>query len=154
VIDVGGGSSELVVGTAVDGVTWWASCPLGSSDIAHDFLAADPPSARDVEHARECVRLAFTGIAPPPSTTAVAVGARSLRSLVGPVLDTEALRSSLQLLLGSSRGELAVSLGLEVDRVRLLPAVLLILEAVSDLIGAPLQIVSGGLREGVLLDSR
>ena len=154
VIDVGGGSSELVVGTPGQGVTWWASFPLGSSDIAHDFLTADPPSAGDVEHARERVRQALAGIAPPPSTSAVAIGADSLVRLVGPVLDADAFRSSLALLLGSSRGELARGLGFEVERLRLLPAGLLILEAVSKLLGTPLQIVSGGLREGVLLDAR
>jgi exopolyphosphatase/guanosine-5'-triphosphate,3'-diphosphate pyrophosphatase len=153
VIDVGGGSSELVVGTPAQGVTWWTSFPLGSSDIARDFLVADPPSADDVEHARQSVRQALTGITPPPSTTAVAIGAHSLGRLVGPVLDADTFGSSLQLLLGSSRSDLASRLGLEVERLRLLPAGLLILEAVSKLVGTPLQVVSGGLREGILLDS-
>ena len=30
VIDVGGGSCELVTGTVADGVTWWRSVPIGS----------------------------------------------------------------------------------------------------------------------------
>ena len=69
------------------------------------------------------------------------------------MLDADTFGSSLKLLLGSSRSELVASLGLDVERLRLLPAGLLILEAVSKLVGAPLQIVSGGLREGVLLDA-
>lgn len=154
VVDVGGGSCELAVGTPVDGVTWWASFPLGSSDIAHHFLAGDPPSSSDVEHARECVRETLAGIEPPSTVTAVAVGANSLGRLVGPVLDAGTFGSSLKLLLGSSRSDLVASLGLDLERLRLLPAALLILEAVSKLVGAPLQIVSGGLREGVLLEAR
>jgi exopolyphosphatase/guanosine-5'-triphosphate,3'-diphosphate pyrophosphatase len=153
VVDVGGGSCELVAGTMVEGVSWWASVPLGSSDIAHQFLAGDPPSAGAVAQARECLREALTGIEPPPTVAAVAVGANSLGRLVGPVLDADTLGSSLKLLLGSTRSELVTSLGLEVERLRLLPAGLLILEAVSKLVGAPLRIVSGGLREGVLLDT-
>jgi exopolyphosphatase/pppGpp-phosphohydrolase len=42
---------------------------------------------------------------------------------------------------------------LDPERVRLLPAGLLILEAASKLFGASLQIGSGGLREGVLLEA-
>lgn len=84
----------------------------------------------------------------------MAVGANSLGRLVGPVLDADAFGASLKLLLGSTRSEQAASLGLDLERLRLLPAGLLILEAVSKLVGAPLQIVSGGLREGVLLDAR
>jgi exopolyphosphatase/guanosine-5'-triphosphate,3'-diphosphate pyrophosphatase len=152
VIDVGGGSSELVVGTPAQGVTWWVSFPLGSSDIARDFLAGDPPSAGDVKQARDRVRQALTGIAPPPSAAAIAIGADSLGRLVGPVLDDDAFRSSLQLLFGSSRGELGRLLGIEIERLRLLPAGLLILEAVSKLLGRPLQVISGGLREGLLLE--
>jgi exopolyphosphatase/guanosine-5'-triphosphate,3'-diphosphate pyrophosphatase len=41
---------------------------------------------------------------------------------------------------------------LDLERVRLLPAGLLILEAVSQLFGVALQVGSGGLREGVLLE--
>ena len=154
VVDVGGGSCELAVGTMVEGVSWWASFPLGSSDLAHEFLAGDPPSAGDVARARECLRETLAGIEPPPTITAVAVGANSLGRLVGPVLDADTFGSALKLLLGSRRSELATSLGLDLERLRLLPAGLLILEAVSKLVGAPLQIVSGGLREGVLLDAR
>jgi len=154
VVDVGGGSCELAVGTLVDGVTWWASFALGSSDIAHDFLAGDPPSAHEVEQARECLRETLKEVEPPPAITAIAIGANSLGRLVGPVLDADTFGSSLKLLLGSSRSDLVASLGLDLERLRLLPAGLLILESVSKLVGAPLQIVSGGLREGVLLDSR
>jgi exopolyphosphatase/pppGpp-phosphohydrolase len=36
--------------------------------------------------------------------------------------------------------------------VRLLPAGILVLEAMSDLLGRPLRIARGGLREGVILE--
>lgn len=153
VVDVGGGSCELAVGTPLQGATWFASFPLGSSDLAHDFLAGDPPSASDVERARERLRKTLSAITPPPTISAVAVGAASLGRIVGPVLDADAFGDSLKLLLGSRRRDLVAALGLDLERLRLLPAGLLILEAVSRLVGAPLQIVSGGIREGVLLQA-
>src|SRR5437763_14264996 len=38
VVDVGGGSSELVVGIAPDRVCWYASLALGSGELAHGLL--------------------------------------------------------------------------------------------------------------------
>ncbi len=44
--------------------------------------------------------------------------------------------------------------GVDVQRARLLAGGLLILEAVSELFEAPLELGRGGLREGLLLDAR
>ena len=43
--------------------------------------------------------------------------------------------------------------GLDLERVRLLPAGLLILQRASELFGAPLEIARGGVREGLLLEA-
>ena len=48
--------------------------------------------------------------------------------------------------------EVARRFELDPERVRLLPAGIMILEAISDRLGVPLQIGNGGLREGVILD--
>ena len=48
--------------------------------------------------------------------------------------------------------EVARRFELDPERVRLLPAGILVLEAISDLLGLPLRIARGGLREGVLLE--
>ena len=45
VVDVGGGSTELVVGTAQDGVTWSVSLPLGSSVVTHSEPPLGPADA-------------------------------------------------------------------------------------------------------------
>ena len=42
---------------------------------------------------------------------------------------------------------------LDADRVRLLPAGLLILEAAAERFGRPLEVARGGLREGLLLEA-
>ena len=48
--------------------------------------------------------------------------------------------------------EVARRFELDTERVRLLPAGILVLEAISDLLQLPLRIARGGLREGVLLE--
>jgi len=48
--------------------------------------------------------------------------------------------------------EVARRFELDPQRVRLLPAGILVLEAICDRLGRPLQIGRGGLREGVILE--
>ncbi len=76
----------------------------------------------------------------------------SLLQLGGSMLDADAFRRSEELLSTHSAAEVAAGSGLDTERVRLLPAGLLILQAAAALFGVPLRVNSGGLREGVLLD--
>ena len=98
---------------------------------------------------------ALRGIQVPHPAEAVAVGgsATSLRQLAGPLLDAAAFARSLTLLGSQPAAEVARRFGLELERVRLLPAGLLILEAASQMFGTSLQIARGGVREGVLLEA-
>jgi exopolyphosphatase/pppGpp-phosphohydrolase len=48
VVDVGGGSSELVVGRVPDRISWSASFPLGSGDLARSYLRSDPPLPEEI----------------------------------------------------------------------------------------------------------
>jgi exopolyphosphatase/guanosine-5'-triphosphate,3'-diphosphate pyrophosphatase len=155
VVDVGGGSSELVVGTAPDTVTWSTSFAVGSGDLADDCLRSDPPSQAELLDARARVRRALEGFDAPHPIEAVAVGgsAASLQRLAGPLLDANAFRRSLKLLAAQRRADVARRFALDVERVRLLPAGLLILQGASELFGASLEIAHGGLREGVLLEA-
>ncbi len=155
VVDVGGGSSELVVGSAPDRVRWCTSFPVGSGSLADGCLRSDPPSAAELAQARARIAQALAGLEVPRPVEAVAVGgsATSLRRLAGPLLDAEAFAHSLGLLATEKAGEIAGRFAIDLERVRLLPAGLLILEAASTLFGAPLQIGCGGIREGVLLEA-
>ena len=154
VVDVGGGSSELAVGTPPDGVSWWVSVPLGSGDLADICLRSDPPSRAELEDARARVHEVLAGVRPPRPAVAVAVGgsATSVRRLVGPVLDSEAIRAALDTLVALRAADVARRFAMDAQRVALLPAGLVILEAVSTLLEAPLRIGRGGLREGILLE--
>jgi exopolyphosphatase/guanosine-5'-triphosphate,3'-diphosphate pyrophosphatase len=154
VVDVGGGSSELVVGAAPDAIDWWASFALGSGGVAEAFLRSDPPAPSELSAARAHVESAFAGLEVPRPAEAVAVGgsAASLCRLAGPWLDGEAFRRAFALLSSERASEIAARFALDRERVRLLPAGLLILEAASEVFGVALAIGQGGIREGVLLE--
>lgn len=154
VVDVGGGSSELVVGRVPDQVQWWMSLPLGSGDLARGYLHSDPPSSAELSAARHEVNSTIGELEVPRPAEAAAVGgsAASLARLAGRILDRAAFKRALGQLAAAPRREVAQRFGLDVERVRLLPAGLLILEAASERFRAPLVVAGGGLREGVLME--
>lgn len=153
VVDVGGGSTEIVVGTLSHGVTWAESFRVGSGYLADHYLRSDPPALDELENLRRHVQGVFEGLEVPPPRVAYAVGgsATSLRRLVGAVLDHESLTRGIRLLGERPAAEIAQEFELHPERVRLLPAGMLLLDAVADLLGVELRVAKGGLREGVLL---
>lgn len=154
VVDVGGGSSEIIVGTVAEGVRGVRSFKIGSGAVAEEFLTNDPPSAAEVRALRDHIDDFFEGVEVEHPEQAVAVGgsATSLRTLVGAVLEYETLERAVRVLTGDPIAEVARRFELDPRRVRILPAGVLILEKLSELLGQPLQIGKGGLREGVILD--
>lgn len=155
VVDVGGGSSEVIVGHAPDMVGWSRSFAVGSGDVADAFLRSDPPSRSQVARARAHVETAFAGASAPDTAAAVAVGgsATSLRRLAGERLDEPAFRRLFELLMNARAAEISRRYALDQQRVRLLPAGLLILQAAAELFGGTLRIGRGGIREGALLEA-
>jgi exopolyphosphatase/guanosine-5'-triphosphate,3'-diphosphate pyrophosphatase len=154
VVDVGGGSTEIAVGTLADGVEWSTSFSFGSGFLADAYLAGDPPSPAELAAVREHARDALAAIAPGRVDAAIAVGgsAASLRRLVGDELDAGSLDRALRLLSSGPAADVALRFDLDPQRVRLMPAGLLALDAAAGALGRPLQIGCGGLREGVVLD--
>jgi exopolyphosphatase/guanosine-5'-triphosphate,3'-diphosphate pyrophosphatase len=154
VVDVGGGSSEVVLGSAAEGLHSVRSFKIGSGALADDFLSNDPPSPSELRAVREHIAEFFDGVELEQPGQAVAVGgsATSLRTLVGAALEYETLERAIRVLTGDSIAEVARRFELDPRRVRLLPTGVLLLEKLSELLGQPLQIGKGGLREGVILD--
>ncbi len=155
VVDAGGGSCEFVVGTVPDRVEWFASFPLGSADLTDECLPSDPPTAAELGRASERVQAVFDGVQPPPASHAVAVGgsATSVRRIAGPLLDDSAFERVMAELVAARSVDVAERFALDADRVRLLPAGLLILRAAAERFGRPLEVARGGLREGLLLEA-
>ena len=154
VVDVGGGSSEIAVGDPVGRMRWSESFRIGSGFLADSYLRSDPPGIDELEKLRRHVAGTFEGLRPPPASSAVAVGgtATSLRRLLGGELVHDTLERGIRVLSSTPIGSVAERFELDPERVRLLPAGILILEAVSDLLELPLRIARGGLREGILLE--
>jgi exopolyphosphatase / guanosine-5'-triphosphate,3'-diphosphate pyrophosphatase len=154
VIDVGGGSSEIAIGRPDGEMEWTESFRIGSGFLADSYLRSDPPSIGELEKVRGHVAGTFEGLAPPRAHEAVAVGgtATSLRRLLGAELSHETLERGIRVLGTTPIAEVAARFELDVERIRLLPAGILVLEAISDLLQLPLRIARGGLREGVLLE--
>jgi exopolyphosphatase/guanosine-5'-triphosphate,3'-diphosphate pyrophosphatase len=153
VVDVGGGSSEVVLGTVTDGMRSVQSFKIGSGSLADDLLSSDPPSPSEIRAVRDAIADFFADEEFERPDQAVAVGgsATSLRSLVGSVLEYETLERAIRVLTGDPIAEVAKRFELDPRRVRILPTGVLLLEKLSELLGRPLQIGKGGLREGVIL---
>lgn len=154
VVDVGGGSTELAIGTVADGVEWSETFRLGSGFLTDSYVGSDPPAPSELQSVREHATGVFEGLTPPPFERAVAVGgsATSLRRMVGAELSHDALERGVRILCTTPIDEVARRFELDPRRVRLLPAGILVLEAVGDCLGHALMIGGGGLREGVIIE--
>jgi exopolyphosphatase / guanosine-5'-triphosphate,3'-diphosphate pyrophosphatase len=154
VVDVGGGSSEIVLGTVAGGADQVHSFQIGSGMLAEELLESDPPSAAELREVREYINKFFEDVEVEQPDQAVAVGgsATSLRRLVGAVLEYETLERGVRVLASDPIDEVARRFELDPRRVGILPTGVLLLEKISQLLGQPLQIGKGGLREGVILD--
>lgn len=154
VVDVGGGSSEVILGTISEGVREVKSFKIGSGSLADDFIDNDPPSASEIRAVRDHIGDFFDGVDLEKPDQAVAVGgsATSLRTLVGAVLEYETLERGIRVLASDPVEDVAKRFELDPRRVRILPTGVLLLEKLSELLGQPLQIGKGGLREGIILD--
>jgi exopolyphosphatase/guanosine-5'-triphosphate,3'-diphosphate pyrophosphatase len=155
VADVGGGSTELVVGRVPDQVRWSVSLPLGSGELATEYLHSDPPTAAELAAARRKVTSTIGELDVPHPAAAAAVGgnAASLARLAGQRLDAAAFVRALGQLAAAPRRDVAGRFGLEVERVKVLPAALLILQTAAERFRTPLLVAGGGLREGVLMEA-
>jgi len=154
VVDVGGGSTELVIGTLAQGATWEESFRIGSGFLADSYLHSDPPGVSELEAVRLHVSGTFEGLNVPPALHAVATGgsANALRRLVGAELVYETLERAIRILASTPIAQVGKRFELDPERVRVLPAGVLIFEELSQTLGLPLSVGKGGVREGVILD--
>ncbi len=154
VVDVGGGSTEVILGSVPGGADEVLSWKVGSGALADELISSDPPSAAEIRKVRDRIDDIFAGVEIEHPAQAVAVGgsATSLRRLVGAVLEYETLERGVRVLCGDAAAEVARRFELDPERVRILATGVLLLEKLSELLGQPLQIGKGGLREGIVLD--
>ena len=154
VVDVGGGSAQIAIGTKRDGATWVRSIDLGSMRLTSRLLQGNPPGREAMEAARREVRAALIGIEPPFAEEGLAVGgsARALRELTGPTLTAEALRRAESILTYTPHDQLVEVWNIEEDRVPTIAAGTVILSALQEIVNVPLRVRRGGLRDGALAE--
>jgi exopolyphosphatase / guanosine-5'-triphosphate,3'-diphosphate pyrophosphatase len=153
VCDVGGGSSEVVVGTVSGGPAWARSLDLGAVRLNRRFLGDDRPGKRALAAAREEVERHLEGFTPPLPQAALAAGgtARALRKIVGRELEAEELDAALRILSKRPAAKVARTFGLHEHRASTLAAGAVILAGLQARLGVPLLVSRAGLREGAAL---
>ncbi len=118
---------------------------LGS---AHDAGRLAPPR-RGPRHRRRSEHLD-----PLPVDAALAVGgsARAARRLVGYHLGADELAEALFLVENESERSIVRRFDVDPSRARILPAGIVLLAEVQQLLGVPLHVCNGGIREGAVLE--
>jgi exopolyphosphatase / guanosine-5'-triphosphate,3'-diphosphate pyrophosphatase len=151
VCDVGGGSTEIAIGGPDQRPDGLISVEIGSLRLTSRFLEGDPPSRRAINHARKEVQQRLGDLESIQVATALATGgsARALRRLVGRTLDERRLDRAIRLISRQPSDRVARAYGIHVERARVLLAGALILQETQLVLGVPLQVARGGLREGL-----
>ena len=154
VVDVGGGSAQVVAGSRRAGPDWFRSIDLGSLRLTSRLLAGDPPGAAAVARARAEVARHLDSFAPPVVGSAFAVGgsARALRRLYGTRLGGGELTEAVEILTFTAGSELSERFGVSLARAATLAAGAVILEALQARLEVPLKVSRTGLRHGALLE--
>jgi exopolyphosphatase/pppGpp-phosphohydrolase len=152
VVDVGGGSAQVVVGTRRGGPQWAGSIDLGSQRLTSRLLSGDPPGAKNVAAAKAETEPYVLQLEPPKPRTAYAVGgsARALKRMVGPRLGPEELAEALAILSTTPARVVAQKFEIDRGRTRTLAAGAVILSALQARLETPLKVVRGGLRDGAI----
>lgn len=154
VVDVGGGSTEVAVGTPLLGAAWIRSADIGSLRLTRAHLHGDPPTAGQVAAAAGAVASAVRGMSPPSPDIAFAVGgsARALAKIVGRRFDAGDLDEAVNILSRRPAAQAARPFGISAQRAETLLAGALLLAGTSLALGIPLELGRGGLREGAALE--
>jgi exopolyphosphatase/guanosine-5'-triphosphate,3'-diphosphate pyrophosphatase len=153
VVDLGGGSCELAVGTPTLGPAWVRSVDAGALRVTRSFLGGNPSAPDRVTNARLEIRRLFADFDPPRPDTALAAGgtARAIGRVVGRRFGVDRLEELAATLAGRRAESVTESVGVTPDRARTLLGGTLVLAEVARRLGRDLEVARGGLREGAAL---
>ena len=154
VVDVGGGSTEVAVGSVDGGVEWASSFPVGSSSLA-DRCTSDPPDRAALAAMRAHADAGFAGLHAPRRRSGGRGGRQ--RRLAAHARRPAARRRRARA--GAGRARLGARGATWRAATASTPSAcscsrpgILVLDAAARRLGRPLQIGRGGLREGVVLE--
>ena len=153
VVDLGGGSAQLILGEASEGPEKRVSLPLGTNRTTERFVEGDPPTDEELGALREHVpQLLPDWDVGEAEVVAVGGSARAMLKITNDRLTVERLRCLSAEVREGPSGVLAREQGLAPERARVLPAAITTLAAILEHFGKEELIVArGGIREGTLL---
>jgi exopolyphosphatase/guanosine-5'-triphosphate,3'-diphosphate pyrophosphatase len=154
VVDLGGGSAQLIVGEPSSGPLMQVSLPLGTNRTTERFVEHDPPKKKELRAIDEHVKEMMPGWGLSPRIRVVAVGgsARAMLRITRDRLTLGRLRELAAEISERPSGELARETGLSPERSRVMPAAVTTLAAVLERFGKDeLTVARGGIREGTIL---
>ena len=154
VVDLGGGSAQLIVGEPSSGPLMQVSLPLGTNRTTERFVEHDPPKKKELRALDEHVKEMMPGWGLSPRIRIVAVGgsARAMLRITRDRLTLGRLRELAAEISERPSGELARETGLSPERSRVMPAAVTTLAAVLERFGKDeLTVARGGIREGTIL---
>ena len=154
VVDLGGGSAQLILGEVSEGPTDRVSLPLGTNRTTERYVDNDPPRPEELAALREGVRETLPRWELPEGAPIVAVGgsARAILKVTRDELSAGRLRRFAAEICDRPSGVLAREHGLAPERARVLPAAAETLAAVLEHFGREKVVVArGGIREGAIL---
>ncbi len=154
VVDLGGGSAQLIVGEASSGPLMQVSLQLGSNRTTERFVSNDPPKKKELRALDEHVKEIMPGWSLAPKVPVVAVGgsARAMLKITPDKLTVERLRKLAEEISDRPSAVLAREYGLAPERARVMPAAITTLAAILEHFEKDeLAVARGGIREGTLL---
>jgi exopolyphosphatase/guanosine-5'-triphosphate,3'-diphosphate pyrophosphatase len=159
VLDIGGGSTEIIV-AGPEGIRSVVGLPIGASRLTAAVGAADPPSRADLAALRAEAGRAVAAGPDLPLDAVIAVGGTAYglaRVAAGPggterVLDRDRLRTVMALIATEPSAEVAARFGLNPRRAKVLPAGGAIVEALIERYGIErIEASEAGIRDGLVL---
>jgi exopolyphosphatase / guanosine-5'-triphosphate,3'-diphosphate pyrophosphatase len=154
VVDLGGGSAQLIVGEASSSPCMHVSLPLGTNRTTERFVAKDPPKNKELRALDEHVKDLVPRWELSARMAVVAVGgsARAVLKITQDRLTVERLRRLAVEITEYRSAVLARQYGLAPERARVLPAAVTTLGTILDHFGTrELTVARGGIREGAIL---
>ena len=154
VVDLGGGSAQLIVGEASSGPLMQVSLPLGSNRTTERFVENDPAKKKELRTLDEHVKEMMPGWSLSQRVSVVAVGgsARAILKITRDSLTVERMRKLALEISELPSAVLAREQGLAPERARVMPAAITTLAAIMEHFDRDeLTVARGGLREGTLL---
>jgi exopolyphosphatase / guanosine-5'-triphosphate,3'-diphosphate pyrophosphatase len=153
VVDLGGGSAQLILGDARGGPEEQVSLPLGTNRTTERFVREDPPTDEELEALREHAgRLLPAWDIGEARVVAVGGSARAILRITRDVLTAARLWRLSRETREHPSAVLAREHGLAPERARVLPAAITTLATVLEHFRKrELTVARGGIREGTLL---